>query len=158
VKFPSTAKQVLFTLGTAAATAGVRFATMPPHIAIIGLIALVVHEFGHYFAALYTGANPRLPMFLPLPFITVGFTFIFDISNGDEVLIAIAGTIAAILFLSGVAITAFLLSNSSLGLMVLILIAMEIINMIIGSDGKKFRAARDKEKFNNGKSNGFVYA
>ena len=124
------------------AIAAINYSIVHSVIVFLALAVLLAHELGHYIIAHREHANPRLPFFIPLPFIMIAATKVQHTTRHTTRKIALAGPCAG-------ALTALLLlviaivsgANVELITALVILLISEIVVNFVGSDGKRFRTA-----------------
>lgn len=136
-KIPSSA----YTVASLAALAAINYTVINNVFVFFAILVLLAHELGHYFMSKKEGANPSLPIFLPLPFIAIAITRIKNLSPLSKKRVSISGPIFGF-------ITAFvlLLLNTvfsfTSNFMLAFLMLGEIVFNYIGTDGKKYRHAK----------------
>jgi Zn-dependent protease len=138
----------IFTIMSLAALAAVNYSILHSPIVFLAIAVLVAHEFAHYFAARKYTKSVNLPLFLPFPFLLIGFTRSKDLTYDQRSKVALAGPVAGfIVALSFYFANLFFRFFSS---KVLAFVAFfEIFNnLIIGSDGKKYRKYKKLSKIN----------
>lgn len=133
-------KQVLLSVGSAAGAAMLASIFVAPVIVAYIMGILIVHEYGHYWAALLGGAEPELPIFLPLGVLVIGMTRTRKVSHQLRKTIAGAGPSAALYVTGTLAILGVLLAAPLLITLGSIGVATECIVFIFGSDGRIIRA------------------
>lgn len=132
--------QVLWCVGTAAASAGVLYVTLPLWAAGILLGIVMVHEFGHYFAALASaGATPELPYFIPLFFFVMGGTHVVGESLNQGRFIALAGPIAGTLAAIAAMVVCWMLGFTAGIWFSAWMLAFQAWALTFGKDGKVYR-------------------
>lgn len=136
-------KALQFTLmiGTILGSAAINYSIIHNPVVFVMIMALFVHELGHYFVAKHRNANPDLPFFIPLfPFL-IGITRIKDLDRKDAPAVLFAGPAFAVLFT-----LVFMLFNLVYKLFSFIplfmILVFEIILNYFGSDGRKYRAIK----------------
>ena len=133
------ALQLFFTFSSLVAVAAINYTIIHNPLVFVMVLSLFVHEFGHYFIAKLKDADPDYPYFIPLFPITIGVTRIKNLKDKDRSQVAIAGMLFSSLFL-----LAFITYNYMFNIFsttaLFLMLAMEIIFNLIGSDGKKYRA------------------
>jgi dolichol kinase len=132
------ALQLFITFSSLIAVAAINYTVIHSPLVFIMLTALLVHELGHYFVAKLKKADPDYPYFIPLFPLIIGVTRIKNLSDEHKSQVAIAGMIFASLFLL-VFISYNYLFNMFSTTALFIMLSMEIVFNLIGSDGKKFR-------------------
>lgn len=134
--------EMLLMLGTLAAVAAINYTIVHNSLLFIALIILLAHELGHYVVAKMHGADPKLPIFLPLPFILIAATRVRHVGRKATRRIAFAGPFTgfctALMML--IAALAFGLSTQII-ITLLTLCITEVVFNFVGSDGKRYRAA-----------------
>lgn len=136
-------KSVLFPLLTAStlvAVAGINYTILHSPLAFIMAFLLFIHEFGHYIVAKARGAKVHLPYFIPIPFVSVGITYIANLKQKDIPAVAFAGPFLAVMT-TIVLILFNYFYNFTSQISLLLILAAEIIYNLIGSDGQRYRAA-----------------
>jgi hypothetical protein len=112
------------------------------------IFVMLIHELGHYFAALYNDGDPDIPYFIPIPFFPIGITRIRKmkfLSFNSKKNIIVSGPLFGAL--SAFILYLFSLSlNSVYTLPLLFLSFTELIFGFIGFDGKKYRQYSRQEK------------
>lgn len=128
-------------IGTLMGTAGINYSIFNNPVIFVMIMALFVHELGHYFVARKRKANPDLPYFIPLfPFV-IGITRIKNLNIKDSPAVLIAGPAFAILFTLFFIIFNFYYNLFSI-FPLLFILAFEIVSNYFGSDGNKYRSAK----------------
>ena len=74
-------KQILYTCISLAAVAAINYTIFHSLTIFIVLFTIFVHELGHYFTAKINNVEVQTPIFLPIPFLLVGLTKIFETNN-----------------------------------------------------------------------------
>lgn len=130
-------------IGTILGSAALNYSIVHNPLVFVMIMALFIHELGHYFVARYKGADPDLPFFLPLfPFI-IGLTRIKDLDFQHAPAVLLAGPAFAVLF-----ILLFIFFNyfyrifSTISLFMIML--FEIVFNYFGSDGRKYRRIKSQ--------------
>lgn len=139
------------TVATACATAAVLYYLLPFWLGLMILTVLVLHEFGHYFAAYGQRKLPDLPIFIPLIFTVIGMTRVHGMpmdEAGQIILLwgPLVGLIVAAAFLIAAILTTGL--GSAMFIAAVWMIVFQIYSATLGSDGRKFwriRRARTQE-------------
>ena len=122
-------------------TAAINYSIISNPIIFVMIMALFVHELGHYFVARKRKANPDLPYFIPLfPFI-IGVTRIKNLNIKDSPAVLIAGPAFGILFILFFIIFNFYHNLFSILPLIFILL-FEIVSNYFGSDGNKYRSVK----------------
>jgi membrane-associated protease RseP (regulator of RpoE activity) len=127
-----------------AAVAAINYTIFHSLTIFIVLFTIFVHELGHYFTAKINNVEVQTPIFLPIPFLLVGLTKIFETNNKkiDKKIkqkILFYGPFTSVLFLLLLLVAAIILKfNTSI---ILMLLFGEIVFNYFGSDGKKYRTA-----------------
>jgi Zn-dependent protease len=138
-------KDSLLTLATAGATAAITYAIWRNPYVLIGASILVAHEYGHYYAAKESGAEVKTPVFAPAIITMLGGTYAKDIPDENKAEVALSGAknglIAAGL---GILVSRVIGQYSMLAPLVGFSIN-EIVSGTIGSDGRKYRAAKNNK-------------
>lgn len=137
-------KQILYTCVSLVAVAAINYSIFHSSTILIALFTVLIHELGHYFAAKANNVETETPIFLPIPFLLVGLTKIFetDSSKIDKKVkqkILFHGPFTSVLFLILLLLTAIIL-QTNISIIVTLLIT-EIVFNYFGSDGKKYRTA-----------------
>jgi hypothetical protein len=134
--------------GTVLALAAINYSIIHTPFIFIVLLIMLVHEFGHYFAAKFQNGDPQLPYFIPIPFVPIGITRVRRmkfLSFKSKKNIVLFGPILA-------SFTSFILYLFSLSfyphysLSLLLLTIGELLFNFIGFDGKKYRHYSKQEK------------
>ena len=136
-KIPSSA----FTLASVSALAAINYSIIHDTFVFIAILVLFAHELGHYFIAKKDGANPTLPIFLPLPFLAIAFTRVKGLSPLSKKRVSLSGPIFGAITAFILLLLNFIFSYTSNILLIFLLIA-EIIFNYVGNDGKKYRQAK----------------
>jgi hypothetical protein len=127
--------------GTVLASAAINYTIVHSPVVFIMIVALLVHEFGHFTVAKIKGADPDLPFLIPLFPLIIGLTRIKNVDDKDIRPILFAGPAFGALF-----ILLMILFNTLYGIVPFIplffMLAFEIIMNYFGSDGRKFRRAK----------------
>lgn len=136
-KIPS----LFWTLGSLGALAAINYSIIHNSFVFLAILVLLTHELAHYFTAKKYGAQPILPIFIPLPFIAIAFTKIKGLSNRSKMKVALSGpvvgfTTALLLILSNI------IFNFTSYLPLITLAIGEVLFNIIGTDGSKYRSAK----------------
>ena len=122
-------------------TAAINYSIISNPIIFVMIMALFVHELGHYFVARKRKANPDLPYFIPLfPFI-IGVTRIKNLNIKDSPAVLIAGPAFGLLFIFFFIIFNFYHNLFSILPLIFILL-FEIVSNYFGSDGNKYRSVK----------------
>lgn len=141
--------QAIYSVGTLAASAAVLYGLTGSPIALVGLTVLVAHEFGHYFAALSANGTVKLPLFIPLGFITIGATYIKDVPLPKAGGVALAGGIVALITLTLILLAFIALEIPEMLIPILGFAAYEVVSISVGSDGRKYRSVQRRLNANN---------
>lgn len=124
--------------GTVLASAAINYTIVHSPVVFIMIVALLIHEFGHFIVAKIKGADPDLPYLIPLFPLIIGITRIKDIDYAHARSVLFAGPAFGALF-----ILLMILFNTLYGIVPFIplffMLAFEIIMNYFGSDGRKFR-------------------
>lgn len=141
-------KQIFILSSSVLALAAINYTILHSPFVFYAVFIMLIHELGHYFAALYNDGEPDLPYFIPIPFFAIGLTRVkkmkfLSLNSKKNILFSgpLFGSLAAFLF--------FLISysiNSIYTLPFLLLALTEIIFGYIGFDGKKYRQYSRQEK------------
>lgn len=131
-----------------AGLAAVNYTLVHSPIVFLAIAVLFVHEFAHYFTAKRYTKDVTLPFFIPIPFLLIAFTKSSNLTHDQRSKVAIAGPIAGFL----VALVFYfanlffrLFSSKTIALIAF----FEIFNnLIIGSDGRKYRKYKKLSKIN----------
>lgn len=119
---------------------------LPLELAILSLSVLIFHEFSHYLTALGVGAEPQLPIFIPLGIAIIGLTKVKNLNIKHVKLVALSGPVVGS-FLSMLAILLGLaLGSSIVTLGGVCSLAFEVYSGTLGSDGSKARQWNRKVK------------
>lgn len=125
-------------LGTILGSAALNYSIVHNPIVFVMIMALFIHELGHYIVSKYNGANPDLPFFIPLFPLVIGVTRIKNLNKDHAPSVLFSGPAFASLF-----ILVFILFNYFYNIFsiipLFILLAFEIILNYFGSDGRKYR-------------------
>lgn len=129
------------TVVSAAATAAVLYYLLPFWLGLMILTVLILHEFGHYFAAYLQRQVPDLPIFIPLVFTVFGMTRVHGMpmdERGQIILLwgPLVGLLAAIAFLIAAIIIAEI--GSAMFIAAVWMIVFQLYSATLGSDGRKF--------------------
>lgn len=143
-KFSWSITQIGWFMGTIAASAAIMLAFYPVWLIVMLMTVLVVHELGHYGAAKLLNDKAFLPAFIPLVFLVLGATWIPTKDPEHIRVISMAGPMLG-LAVSVAMCIAFLLLSSPTGAWFAGGMALrEVIAATFGSDGRKFRKAKEK--------------
>jgi len=139
-------KQFAWMLGTLLGSAAINYTIVHNPLVFVMIMALFIHELGHYYVARKRKADPDLPFFIPLfPFL-IGITRIRNAKDQDAPAILLAGASFASLFLF-----VFILFNYFYRLFsftsLFILLAFEILFNYFGFDGRKYRSIKSQLNF-----------
>lgn len=121
-----------------AAMSAINYTIIHNPIVLLGSLALLVHEFGHYIMAKFYGAKAQFPIFIPLIFASIGITQVFDLDEKCKSSVALAGPLLASCFIVCLILFNFLYRLFSTKVL-LVLLTGEILLNYIGLDGKKYR-------------------
>jgi hypothetical protein len=133
--------QAAYSIMSLAAVAAINYSIIHNTFVFICVIVLLAHELGHYFAAKINKGIPKLPIFLPLPFIAIALTKITELDPKGIQQTAFYGPFAG--FLAAVTFLLFnLILNFTSSISLIMLAISEIVFNYIGSDGAKYRRAR----------------
>lgn len=126
------------------AVAAINYSIVHDVLIFLALVVLLAHELGHYVAARINRADPSLPIFLPIPFILIAATRVRKTGWRATRRIAFAGPFTgfctALLLLLG----AIILGVSSQIIMTLLILCItEVVFNFLGSDGKRYRNAKN---------------
>jgi hypothetical protein len=139
-KFLKKIPRIGYSFASVVAVSAINYSIIHSPLVFVYVCVLLAHELGHYFAAKRHNANPKLPIFIPLPFILIAMVYVEHLTDDGIKDIAlygpVAGFVAALLFLVANAIYQFAAT-----LPILILACSEIVLNYFGSDGKKYRDA-----------------
>lgn len=130
-------------LGSLLGAAAINYTIVQNPVVFVMIMALLVHELGHYFVAKKRKANPDLPYFIPLFPLLIGITRIKDLDYKDAPAVLLAGPMLAVLFTLLVIAYNFIFRIFSFVPLIMIL-AFEIIINYFGSDGRKYRAIKSQ--------------
>lgn len=137
--------QVGWFMGTIAASAAIMMVFYPYWLMVMVLAVLIAHELGHFGAAKLLNAKTALPMFIPLGPLALGATWIPTKDMKKIRAIAMAGPMAGLLVSVAMSI-AFILVGSTVGVWFAGgMAARELFAATFGSDGKKFRKAKEEK-------------
>ncbi len=138
--------QIGWFMGTIAASAAVMLVFYPYWLMVMLLAVLIAHELGHFGAAKLLNTKAALPMFIPLGPLAVGATWIPTKDSAKIRAIAMAGPLAGTL-VSVAMLVAFLLAGIPLGAWFAGGMAFrEVFAATLGSDGRKFKKAKEGTK------------
>lgn len=141
-------KQALWTLGSAAALAAVMYLMMPPWLVVMGMAVLLAHEFAHYFAAQFCGFSPKTPFFLPLPFLTIGITYVPKMGSEStglaQAIMSLAGPLVGAIVSLSFVLVGLICGANAVVYSAFALFIGEMLNLVVGADGRRFRAAKTK--------------
>jgi len=137
--------KLIYSLLTALAVAELNYILFDLPLALLMTVGLIIHEIGHYIYAKAFNAKPSYPLFIPIPFIAVGITHILDMQNENIPIIALAGIILSTIYLIVLFLhnTLFSFINPW---MIVISIVMSFAFNYFGSDGKKYKQHKNKNK------------
>lgn len=138
-------KQITVSIISAIAVAGINYTIIHSPIVFVFFFVLLAHELGHYFTAIRHGGKPNVPFFIPLPIFMIAITKIKDLPEDGIMATAINGPIAgfiAAMFM----LLANIIFNFTSNLAIAILAVSELVGNYFGSDGKKYRTIRKKQK------------
>jgi hypothetical protein len=125
-------------LGTILGSAALNYSIVHNPIVFVMIMALFIHELGHYITSKHKGANPDFPYFIPLFPLVIGVTRIKNLDKQHAPSVLFSGPAFASLF-----ILVFILFNYFYNIFsvisLFILLAFEIILNYFGSDGRKYR-------------------
>ena len=140
-KFFKRVPKVLVTVGSLAAMAAINYTLIQSPFVFIAIIVLLSHELAHYFMAKKSGAEVKLPIFLPLPFIAVAITKAKGLSNRSKMKVALSGPIVGFITALLLIVVNFIFNIVS-PIPLVALAAGEIVFNFIGNDGKKYRSSK----------------
>lgn len=129
------------TVGSLAAMAAINYSLIQSPFVFIALLVLLSHELGHYFMARKSGAQVKLPIFLPLPFIAIAITKAKGLSNRSKMKVALSGPIVGFITALLIIVANFIFNIVS-PVPLVALATGEIVFNFIGNDGKKYRSAK----------------
>lgn len=126
------------TIFSLAALAAINYTLTNSELVFIFILVLLIHEFGHYFAAKKNKAFARLPIFIPLPFLAIGITKVKNLTLKGKKDVAFMGPLAGALasFLLIILNSIFKFTSS---IPLIMLFFGEIIFNYFGADGKQYR-------------------
>ena len=137
------ALQFTLMIGTILGSAAINYSIVHNPVVFVMIMALFVHELGHYFAAKSKGANPDLPFFIPLFPLIIGITRIKDLDLSDAPSVLFSGPAFAVLFTF-----VFMLFNYFYKLFsflpLFMILTFEIVLNYFGSDGRKYRRIKSQ--------------
>jgi hypothetical protein len=134
-------QQALAFAVTLAVSAYVLWYLLPTWLAAFIVGVVVVHEFGHYFAAKMKGFQAKLPLFFPGIYMMMGATQLPDGGNKNPTVILIGPTIGMIAsagLMIGSYFVGFMPGVYAAGWMFL----FQFYSGTFGSDGKAYRRAK----------------
>lgn len=136
-------------LGSIAVSAAVMLAFYPAWLIVMLMAVLVAHELGHFGVARLLEIKSSLPLFIPLGPLAMGATYIPTKEQKHIRAISLSGPIAG--FTVSIAfLIAFLLVGSTIGIWFAAGMTLkEIFSGTIGSDGSKFRKAKEGTRSTN---------
>jgi len=139
-KFFNKIPQVFLTFASLVAIAGINYTVIHSPLVLLFVLIMFAHELGHYFIAKMHDGSPRLPIFLPIPFLLVAITKTTKLNKKGIKNTALHGPVVG--FLSTLLI---FLYNIMFGFMsstpLIFMMLNESLLNIIGSDGAKYRKA-----------------
>lgn len=147
--FKSWLWQGIYCIGTAAASAAVMYTLLPVWLALTVAAVVVAHEFGHYFAAKKNGVNVKLPFFIPLGYGILGGTYVKDHQPGPAMEISMTGPFVGGLVAASILIGAFAAGNTPMMWAGFWMLVFQVWSGTFGSDGRRYRRARNEVKTEN---------
>lgn len=126
-----------------AAFAAINYTIVHSPIVLVAIFVLLVHELAHYFYAKSFGAKVKLPIILPLPFIAIAFVKVKNLLQDHKSHVAISGMVFGSLTLLLISLFNYYTRNISY-LFLSLMLVFELFFNIIGSDGAKYRSAKQK--------------
>lgn len=125
-------------------TAGVMYVVWGGSLFVLAALFVVMfHELGHIIAAYRANADVGYTFFIPLIFGILGATQIRNIPPDKESRIAILGPIFGVLAALLVGLFVFVLEIETLFIQSMLLVLFEFFNLLLGSDAKKYRMAKN---------------
>ncbi len=137
---------LLLSIGSLFGVAAINYTLIHNPIVLLLSFILFIHELGHFIIAKIYGADVFYPIFIPFIFFTLGITRIDNLSDKFKDKVALAGSLFASLTLTLVIFFNLIIKIYSTKLLFLILLS-EILFNFIGSDGKRYRKAKQDKKF-----------
>ncbi len=135
-------QQAGLTVATAAGSAAVLYAVYPPVLVAATMFVLIVHEFGHYFAAIDV-TDAALPLFIPAIVFVLGMTMVMPLLDKEKMVrIYKAGPKWGLIASVIVAIVGAVVNNTMVIGSGIALACCEIYSMTLGSDGRRIRNAQ----------------
>lgn len=129
----------LITILSLAGLAAINYAIIHSSIVFLSIFILAVHEFAHYFAARRYTKDVKLPVFIPLPFFLIAFTTSKNLTNEQRSKVAIAGPVAGFIVSLSIYFANLFFKLFSSRAVAFIVFFEVFNNLIIGSDGRKYR-------------------
>lgn len=136
----------LLTILSLAGLAAVNYAFIHSSIVFLSIFILAVHEFAHYFAARRYTKDVKLPIFIPLPFFLIAFTKSKNLTHQQRSKVAIAGPIAGFIVALSIYLANLFFKLFSSRAIAFIAFFEIFNNLIIGSDGRKYRKYKKLHK------------
>lgn len=135
--------ELTITICSIMAVAAINYSIIHSPLVFVALLVLLAHELGHYVVAKMHHAHPKLPIFLPFPFILIAATRVGRVSRHATRRIAFAGPFtgfctALILLLAALIFGA----SPQIVVTLLTLCITEVVFNFLGSDGKRYRNAK----------------
>lgn len=131
------ARKILFTAGSAAATAAVMYQFWPARALGVAGTVLVGHEFGHYVTAKAHKMDADPPIFIPLIIVMMGLTHV--VPNDDSEAqrdVAVAGPVFGMITAAGIFLFGAFTGNTPVMLYAASAFAGEFFWMVWGFDSK----------------------
>lgn len=130
-------REVLIFSSTLTLSAGLFYPLFGP-LSLIPIGVTLAHELGHYFTAKQTTASEvRLPMFLPLPPLLLGTTYVKGEYN--QALVAYAGPVSGSLAALLCTVGSLIVGSQPALLVSLSLLLVQLSSFYFSSDAKKAR-------------------
>jgi uncharacterized protein (DUF2062 family) len=130
-------------IGTLLGAAAVNYTIIHNPLVFVMIMALFIHEMGHYLVARKKGASPDFPFFLPLFPLIIGITRIKDLDYEHAPAVLLAGASFASLFI--LVIIFFNLFYRLFSFIPLfVMLGLEIFLNYFGVDGRKYRKIKSQ--------------
>lgn len=130
-------------IGTILGSAAINYSIVHNPVVFVMIMALFIHELGHYFSAKSRGGKPDLPFFIPLFPLIIGITRIRDLDLSQAPAVLFSGPAFAVLFT-----LVFILFNYFFRFFSMIplfmILTFEIVLNYFGSDGRKYRRIKSQ--------------
>lgn len=139
--FKKKIKRSLLTLGSIAGAAALNYSIVHNPLVFFMFFVLFIHEIGHYFIGKYHKADVSYPIFIPIPFFSIGLTRIKNLSKDKIPTVALSGVLFSSFYLLFLILNNYFVSLFSFTLLFTFLF-FEIFLNFIGFDGHKYRTAK----------------